>query len=210
MTDNLTTLSTPQSFPQYLSRLWRILAACFLLLGGAAPVMADTAVFHTTAREMIRELNRQPQKYRSLFPKKRAIVVMETEAREPVVKTMDHDPGIDIPRVRVKILFDFNSSRLRHKSLPLLDQVGMALKDPLVADKNIIINGHADSDGPDRYNLGLSYRRALAVKQYLAGTCRVPPTRLRVRGYGESIPLVKEINAETKQRNRRVEFEVAR
>jgi len=69
------------------------------------------------------------------------------------------------------------------------------------------LKGHTDSDGSDAYNLHLSLNRALAVQHYLAGNFNLETDRLRVVGYGESMPLVSNISPHNKQLNRRVEVQ---
>jgi outer membrane protein OmpA-like peptidoglycan-associated protein len=165
--------------------------------------------FQSTSQEMINILKLEPVRYRSFAPQKRAIVVVEKKLEKMEKTTIYVDESVDIPRVKTLIHFDYNSARLRPDSFHLLDEVGTALNASEVRDKPIIINGHTDSDGTEDYNLHLSYQRAQAVKQYLAGVCNVPEYRLKVRGYGESMPLKPNVCPDSKQINRRVEFEIA-
>ena len=55
-----------------------------------------------------------------------------------------------------------------------------------MADKVIRIEGHTDSAGSDAYNQRLSYRRAVAVQQYLADAHGLPRARLPVVGRGKA------------------------
>jgi outer membrane protein OmpA-like peptidoglycan-associated protein len=165
--------------------------------------------FQSTSQEMIEILKKEPVRYRSFAPKKRAIVVVEKRQEKMEKTTIYVDDSVETPRVKTLIHFDYNSARLRPDSFVLLDEVGTALNAPEVREKQIIINGHTDSDGTEDYNLHLSYQRAQAVKQYLAGSCNVPEYRLKVRGYGESMPLTPNVCPDSKQINRRVEFEIA-
>ena len=74
----------------------------------------------------------------------------------------------------------------------------------------MIINGHTDSDGKDKYNLRLSLNRAGAVKKYLMDHYNVSRDRLKVMGYGECMPLKPNTSEKNKQLNRRVEIVVAK
>jgi outer membrane protein OmpA-like peptidoglycan-associated protein len=69
----------------------------------------------------------------------------------------------------------------------------------------MLVEGHADSQGPDEFNLLLSYRRANALAAMLkqAGAAN---EQLVIRAYGESEPL--EAAAESAQ-NRRVSLTIA-
>ncbi len=108
--------------------------------------------------------------------------------------------------VNLKIEFDVNSYTIRPESYKLLDELGKAISDPRLADRIIIINGHTDSDGKETYNVRLSLNRADAVKQYLIDHQNVSPKRLKVVGYGESMPLKPNTTKANKQLNRRVEI----
>jgi outer membrane protein OmpA-like peptidoglycan-associated protein len=108
--------------------------------------------------------------------------------------------------VNLKIEFDVNSYTIRPESYKLLDELGKAISDPRLADRIIIVNGHTDSDGKEKYNVRLSLNRADAVKQYLIDHQNVSPERLKVVGYGESMPLKPNTSKENKQLNRRVEI----
>jgi outer membrane protein OmpA-like peptidoglycan-associated protein len=105
-----------------------------------------------------------------------------------------------------RIMFDFDSDRIRPESFDILNQVALTLKANLQL-KLIRIEGHTDSQGADDYNLELSQRRAEAVMTYLVGR-GVASERLEAVGYGEMRPLV-DGNTETAwSLNRRVEFTI--
>ena len=55
----------------------------------------------------------------------------------------------------------------------------------------------------------MSLNRALAVKDYLVGKYGISPDRLKVFGFGESMPLAPNTSVENKQLNRRVEIVTA-
>lgn len=189
-------------------RFAMVLAIVALVLPAAAARAGEA--FHTTADEMIRELTREPQKYRTLFSKPRTIMVMEKKEERVGVTEVVVDNSMDIPRVRTMILFDFDSARVRPDSYPLLREVGAALNSGPVGGRPVVVNGHADSDGSAAYNLRLSLDRASSVRDFLVHACDVNPSRLRIRGYGEYLPLVAEVDSRAKQKNRRVEFELVK
>ena len=54
-----------------------------------------------------------------------------------------------------------------------------------IQQRTIVIEGHTDASGSDRYNQHLSERRALAVKRYLVDRYGVDASRLSVVGFGE-------------------------
>jgi outer membrane protein OmpA-like peptidoglycan-associated protein len=110
------------------------------------------------------------------------------------------------PGVNLKIKFDFDSYTIRSESFALMDELGNALTDEKLMSKDIIIKGHTDSIGTETYNLKLSLKRALAVKMYLTENFPIPTSRLKVAGYGESLPLISNSNEADRQINRRVEI----
>ncbi len=71
----------------------------------------------------------------------------------------------------------------------------------------IEIGGHTDNLGSDDLNLKLSQSRADAVRDYmiLAG---IEETRIRSKGYGESMPIEDNSTEEGRAANRRTEFEI--
>jgi outer membrane protein OmpA-like peptidoglycan-associated protein len=72
---------------------------------------------------------------------------------------------------------------------------------------NIRINGHTDDLGNEESNLQLSQSRADDVKRYLIEQ-GITEDRMIATGYGESMPRVANINAESRAKNRRTEFEI--
>ncbi|WP_240473966.1 OmpA family protein [Salinivibrio socompensis] len=75
-------------------------------------------------------------------------------------------------------------------------------------DKTFLsIEGHTDNTGAASYNQGLSERRAMSVKRYLASQS-IDNARLYTSGFGETRPLVANNNASNRALNRRVEIQV--
>jgi OOP family OmpA-OmpF porin len=74
-------------------------------------------------------------------------------------------------------------------------------------DVRVRVEGHTDSTGDAKYNLGLSYRRAESVKNYLVSK-GIDANRLSVVGFGEDKPLVSNKTRAGRAVNRRVEFKV--
>lgn len=99
--------------------------------------------------------------------------------------------------------FDFDKSFIRQADVSNLDQDAATLKE--WGDVKVEVAGHTDSIGTDDYNMGLSMRRANAVRDYLIGK-GIPAENLTAKGYGESQPVADNRTAEGRFKNRRVEL----
>ena len=114
-------------------------------------------------------------------------------------------PGGDTLAIVTNVNFDFDSAAIRKDSEAKLGRVVSILKDN--PDVRVRVEGHTDSTGPEKYNLGLSYRRAESVKNYLVAN-GIDAGRLSVVGFGEAKPLVSNKTRAGRAVNRRVEFKV--
>ena len=104
------------------------------------------------------------------------------------------------------ILFDFNSAGLRADSRRTLQDLAQTMS--RYSDINRIeVEGHTDSIGSDDYNLDLSRRRAVSVRDYLVGQ-GIPSANIVARGFGETQPKSSNDTAEGRQLNRRVEINI--
>jgi len=109
------------------------------------------------------------------------------------------------PTVRLPIFFEFNSTTLRPEASALLDKVGAALASDELGEFRFSVEGHTDSIGTEKSNIGLSQARAAAVKAYLIAQ-GVPEERLDTTGHGEASPVGANETDEGRRRNRRVEL----
>jgi len=105
------------------------------------------------------------------------------------------------------VLFRSAESTLLSSAQVKLDQVAKALLD--VRARNLIVEGHTDSRGSESYNLGLSQRRADAVREYLVQR-GYPADRIQARGMGKSHPIADNASPEGRANNRRVEIVIER
>jgi len=96
------------------------------------------------------------------------------------------------------IFYDFDKAVLRDESKLALDSLVMLLKD----HPNIIVEmaSHTDRIGSQKYNQGLSQRRAQSVVDYLVAN-GIPKERLKPAGYGKSRPktVTKRIHSQYPQ-----------
>lgn len=108
-----------------------------------------------------------------------------------------------------EILFAFDSSEIRQEFYPVLAKLANYLMKGK-GFKKLIIEGHTDSVGSDSYNLGLSQRRAAAVRKLLLKVTKLPAEKVEATGFGERRPIADNGNYQGRQLNRRVEFKIYR
>ncbi|MFV8225490.1 OmpA family protein [Christiangramia aquimixticola] len=101
------------------------------------------------------------------------------------------------------ILFDVNKASIKPESGGILREISELLKTH--TDLKFRIEGNTDSDGEPDYNLELSNKRAMAVKDALL-KMGIEESRLEAQGNGEANPIADNQTAEGKAQNRRVEF----
>jgi outer membrane protein OmpA-like peptidoglycan-associated protein len=73
-------------------------------------------------------------------------------------------------------------------------------------NNRIMIEGHTDSIGSEKYNMRLSQRRAETIKKYFVQTGNVDPGKISALGYGELKPVDSNKTKTGMAKNRRVEF----
>lgn len=100
------------------------------------------------------------------------------------------------------ILFDFDSANLKTQAKDNVKSLASSLNQ--YPNTEIKIIGHTDNKGTETYNMGLSERRAAAVKAY-AVSQGVPSSRLTTVGKGFSEPIGDNTTEAGRAANRRVE-----
>ena len=105
------------------------------------------------------------------------------------------------------VLFRSAKSNLLSSAQVKLDQVANALLN--VRARNLIVEGHTDSQGSTSYNQDLSQRRADAVRDYLVQR-GYPADRIQARGMGKGSPIADNASPEGRANNRRVEIVIER
>lgn len=103
--------------------------------------------------------------------------------------------------------FDTNKSVIKPEFYPLLQNAVRVLnKNPGL---RLQLEGHTDNRGSHDYNMGLSQRRAEAVKDYLISE-GISADRLSAKGNGYTQPIASNETVEGRARNRRVHLKVLR
>ncbi|MBO0143605.1 OmpA family protein [Agrobacterium sp. Ap1] len=109
-----------------------------------------------------------------------------------------------LPQMVVEINFENDSVAIQPTSYRTLGMIADALHHPNLWDYNFLVVGNASATGSDAHNLDLSGRRADAIKEVLATTFAVNPSRLYAVGVGEHLPI--EGSKKDASVNRRVQL----
>jgi outer membrane protein OmpA-like peptidoglycan-associated protein len=104
------------------------------------------------------------------------------------------------------VTFDTNSTVLRPGLQSEINRVAGVLNQ--YPNTLVRVEGHTDSRGSDAYNMDLSNRRALAVKNLLVQR-GIADSRIDAVGYGKTMPVATNDTEAGRQRNRRVEIKIA-
>lgn len=197
-----------------------------LLVTGLATMGASNAAdadsqhgFYNKSADMVEALSGKKKnlgKKRSLFgggddatrslKRKKKVAVMKMDEQSGKYAETIYETGHELGNANLKVEFDFNSANIRSGSYALLKELARALKDNALANKQITIAGHTDTTGDDAYNMQLSVKRAQAVKIYLVAQHKVPSAKLKVLGFGETMPVIDNKSKNNRQLNRRVEI----
>ncbi|MCX6120542.1 MAG: OmpA family protein [Ignavibacteriales bacterium] len=101
--------------------------------------------------------------------------------------------------------FEFNKATLTQYSETILWRAYRAMiANP---DARVVITGHTDNVGSDKFNQTLSLKRAQAVKNWLVKK-GIASNRMRTVGKGEKEPVADNKTEEGRAQNRRMEFYV--
>lgn len=115
------------------------------------------------------------------------------------------DFGGIMPNMMVN--FDLNKAVLKEGDKLILKNVAKVMKDN--PSYKLIVDGHTDNSGSEKYNVNLSKQRAAAVMNYLTSQ-GVDSSRITMNEYGETQPIASNATAEGRAINRRAEFSFAK
>lgn len=100
-------------------------------------------------------------------------------------------------------LFGFDQYSIKSEWYSELNHVAAILeKNPSL---NIVLEGHTDNVGTEKYNMNLSNKRARAVKKYLVNK-GISAARIECEGFGFSRPAASNETENGRAQNRRVEI----
>jgi outer membrane protein OmpA-like peptidoglycan-associated protein len=101
------------------------------------------------------------------------------------------------------VLFSTGKTELLPGAMNTIEKLAAFLQE--YPQKTVLIEGHTDNVGAEAYNLDLSERRALSVKEALIQV-GVDGSRIDTLGLGESSPITDNATTAGRLKNRRVEI----
>lgn len=160
------------------------------------------------AREKAEDARRQEEEARRAAARaeqeKQALRAQLLDQFNRILPTRDTPRGLLV--TMADVLFDFGKYNLRPGAREALAKLsGIVLAHPGL---ELDIEGHTDSVGSDETNQKLSEKRAEAVRDYLTQQ-GLDPHVLRMRGFGETMPVADNDTSKGRQQNRRVEIIVS-
>ncbi|WP_141735586.1 OmpA family protein [Oligoflexus tunisiensis] len=105
----------------------------------------------------------------------------------------------------INFVFD-SASRVLPGTREILTNLGQHLKKNAI--EKVIIEGHTDSVGQEKYNYDLGLQRARVIREYLVRSEKLDPNTIEARSYGEARPVADNGNFQGRQLNRRVVFRI--
>jgi outer membrane protein OmpA-like peptidoglycan-associated protein len=166
----------------------------------------DTSIHKCKEYEAIRDqVYRNDFRHPSRFIDDIEIDTALIEKPEPVVVT---PPVVVIPKpdtlIIPDVLFRFDKSNLNPKFVTRLDNIVTIIKNKLFT--KLLVTGHTDNYGNDKYNLKLSQDRANTIRSYLIQNLGISEEKIEAIGYGETQPKTTNTTTAGRQQNRRVEI----
>ncbi|WP_444995099.1 OmpA family protein [Aliikangiella sp. IMCC44359] len=108
----------------------------------------------------------------------------------------------EIQKISLNIEFQTASDIVEKSFLHKIETVANYLKQQKTA--TVVIEGHTDDLGTEKFNLALSNKRANSVVNLLVDRFKISADRVKGIGYGESRPLINNTTPESRAKNRRV------
>lgn len=125
-------------------------------------------------------------------PEPLPLIVKTTPSPEPELKEV-------VVSIDAETLFKFDSDEV------LVSEALLQAVDDIGTTQRIVVIGHTDSTGSAAYNMALSLRRAVAIKDFMV-LKGIPENNILVQGRGEEEPIASNDTHIGRNQNRRVEI----
>lgn len=131
--------------------------------------------------------------------KKRCVEDLKKGYPAPEIRAIERKNFVFQP-----IFFDHDEFEIHPEYFEYLNKMARVVDGH--SDLRVRVTGHTDAVGSDNYNIGLSERRARAIKAYFLSR-GITVDKLEIDFKGKHQPIDTNETPEGKQRNRRVDFE---
>jgi len=128
-----------------------------------------------------------------------AVEMSENEVKSIFAKAMVAEPA---PPAKYILYFFWDSIELKPDSRKMIKEIITEIDKRASSDIEVI--GHTDRSGSDEFNMTLSRKRAVKVRELLVAA-NIGPAAIRVGFHGEGNPLITTVDNVPEPRNRRVE-----
>jgi OOP family OmpA-OmpF porin len=144
------------------------------------------------------------------------VVMLDAKKAAPPRAAVAAAPVMVVVPVKVKtqkyctvldVQFEIKQDEVKREDKEKLAVLGVYMNK--YPDTTAVIEGHSDNVGTSEFNRKLSLERAQGMMDYLVTDHKINPSRLSVRGYGETRPVADNSTKEGQQANRRIEAVIA-
>ena len=149
------------------------------------------------------KLTLEQEKQARIDAERRAKEALENLAKMAQIKEESRGMVITLSGA---VLFTSGKATLLPAALSGLDNVVTALKS--TPDRNVVVEGHTDSQGARSFNMDLATKRAQAVRDYIVSR-GLPAETVKAAGIGPDRPIGENNTPEGRANNRRVEIVVS-
>jgi len=113
---------------------------------------------------------------------------MQGESATQATDRAQEDATLREERLITRIPFAFDEDAMSFVALKQIRKLGPILVDAIRGGATITLHGHSDALGSEAYNLDISRRRAMRIKQHLVDDWGIKPEHIHVRSWGAELP----------------------
>jgi OmpA-OmpF porin, OOP family len=167
----------------HIARIFAAVAA--IVIAGTFDARAQGALTSNDLIDGLKGLEQTPNIDVAAMRARAAARAKANTDKNPVNREPIADQLFKLPQLTLEIQFNLDSNIIRPDSYPALGRIADALYHPYLLEYRVLVVGHTDATGKREYNLGLSQRRADAIREALVTSFKISPQRVLAVGLGE-------------------------
>lgn len=167
----------------HIARIFAAVAA--IVIAGSFGARAQGALTSNDLVDGLKGLEQTPNIDVAAMRARAAARAKANADKNPVNREPIADQLFKLPQLTLEIQFNLDSNIIRPESYPALGRIADALYHPYLLEYRVLVVGHTDATGKREYNLGLSQRRADAIREALVTSFKISPQRVLAVGLGE-------------------------